>query len=200
MEAMKNMKDNEYDLAIYDPPYGINKSGQKEQKKFKKSDRKYFEDKQWDVAIPKKEYFTELFRVSQHQIIWGANYFVEHLVEGHKGWIVWDKGQYDLTMSDCELAYSSFDCKTRFKKINRVELLKQRTIHPTEKPTRLYKWLLQNYAKEGNKILDTHLGSGSIALACWDLGFSLTGFEIDIDYYNSAVTRLDRHKSQGQLF
>lgn len=149
---------------------------------------------------PPHEYFVELERVSKNQIIWGANYFVENLTKGTKGWVVWYKGQQGLTMSDCELAYSSFDCPTRVVTINRAELAKQKTIHPTEKPIKLYKWLLLNYAKEGDKIIDTHLGSGSIAIACSDANFDLTGIELDPDYYKSAKLRIIEHQKQLCLF
>ena len=156
MELMSRYDDNYFDLAIVDPPYGIGISGQKKQKKGKKSDRKHHKEKGWDNEIPSEKYFKELFRISKNQIIWGANYFVKYLNKGTKGWLVWFKGQIGLTMSDCELAYSSFNRPTRVVNINRVDLLKQNTIHPTEKPVRLYQWVLDNYAKEGDKILDTH--------------------------------------------
>jgi site-specific DNA-methyltransferase (adenine-specific) len=200
MDLMSRYDDNHFDLAIVDPPYGIGISGQKEQKKGKKSDRKYHKEKKWDNSIPKKEYFVELQRVSKNQIIWGANYFVEHLNKGTKGWLVWFKGQIGLTMSDCELAYSSFNKPTRVVNINRVDLLKQNTIHPTEKPIRLYQWVLDNYAKEGDKILDTHLGSGSIAIACHNLGYDLTACELDKEYYEAAMKRIEQHKTQKRLF
>ena len=200
MELMARYEDNYFDLAIVDPPYGIGIDGQKESKKGKKSDRKYHKQKQWDNAIPNKDYFKELQRVSKNQIIWGANYFVEHLTKGTKGWIVWFKGQIGLTMSDCELAYSSFQRATRVVNINRVDLLKQNTIHPTEKPIRLYQWLLDNYAEKGHKILDTHLGSGSIAIACHNLGYDLTACELDKEYYDAAIKRIEQHKSQQRLF
>jgi len=192
--------DNQFDLAIVDPPYGIGIDGQKENKKGKKSDRKGHKKKNWDNAIPTKEYFEQLFRISKNQIIWGGNYFVKYLYEGHKGWIVWDKSQHGLTMSDCELAYSSFDKATRIYVKNRIVLMQEGTIHPTQKPIKLYKWLLKNYAKEGDTILDTHLGSGSIAIACHDYNFDLTGCEIDKEYYDNAVKRLNIHKMQGKLF
>ena len=200
IELMARYEDNYFDLAIVDPPYGIGISGQKESKNGKKSDRKHHIEKNWDSDIPSKEYFLELERVSKNQIIWGANYFVEHLTKGTKGWLVWFKGQIGLTMSDCELAYSSFQVPTRVVNINRVDLLKQDTIHPTEKPIRLYQWILDNYAKEGDKILDTHLGSGSIAIACHNLGFELTACELDKDYYEAAMKRLEQHKAQQRLF
>ena len=200
MDLMARYEDNYFDLAIVDPPYGLGIDGQKENKKGKQSDRKYHKQKQWDNEIPDKKYFNELERVSNNQIIWGANYFVKHLTKGTKGWVVWFKGQTGLTMSDCELAYSSFNCATRVVNINRVDLLKQNTIHPTEKPIRLYQWLLENYAKENDKILDTHLGSGSIAIACHNLGYELTGCELDKDYYEAAMKRIEQHKQQQRLF
>jgi len=199
MLAMARMKDKEFDLAICDPPYGLGIDGQKESKKGKKSDRKGHAQKDWDNAIPKAEYFEQLFRVSKNQIIWGGNYFVEHLNEGHKGWIIWDKAQHGLTMSDCEIAYSSFDCPTRIYTKNRVILLQEGTIHPTQKPVKLYLWLLNNYAKQGDKILDTHGGSCSIAIACDIMGFDATIYEIDKDYYEAAVDRFNRHKQQEVL-
>jgi site-specific DNA-methyltransferase (adenine-specific) len=201
MELMARYEDNHFDLAIVDPPYGIGISGQKENKKGKKSDRKYHKEKNWDNAIPTKEYFKELQRVSKNQIIWGANYFVEHLTKGTKGWIVWDKGQHGLTMSDCELAYSSFQKPTRVFIQNRCILMQEGgTIHPTQKPVKLYEWLLMNYAKEGDKILDTHLGSGSIALACHNLNYDLTACELDTEYYNASLKRLKEHQQQLTMF
>lgn len=199
MELMSRYEDNHFDLAIVDPPYGIGISGQKEQKKGKKSDRKYHKEKDWDNEIPNKEYFKQLFRVSKNQIIWGANYFVEHLNKGTKGWVVWDKAQYGLTMSDCELAYSSFQKPTRVYIKNRAVLISQNTIHPTEKPIKLYEWLLMNYAKEGDKILDTHLGSGSIAIACHNLKYDLTACELDKEYYEAAMKRLNNHTAQLRI-
>ena len=160
LEVMATLPDNAFDLAIVDPPYGIGIDGQKACIcKNPKNNRKHHETKGWD-KLPPPIYFTELQRVSKNQIIWGANYFVSMLDKGTKGWIVWFKGQTGLTMSDCELAYSSFDCPTRLVTINRCELAKQHTIHPTEKPKSLYGWLLNNYAKPGDKILDKNLGSG----------------------------------------
>ena len=201
MEAMAGFDDNRFDLAIVDPPYGIGIDGQKENKKGKKSDRKFHKHKGWDKKTPNKDYFNQLQRVSKNQIIWGANYFVEHLTKGKKGWIVWDKGQHGLTMSDCELAYGSFSKPTRIFTQNRVILLQEgETIHPTQKPVKLYEWLLMNYAKKGDKILDTHLGSGSIAIACHNLGYDLEGYELDKDYYDAAKKRLQEHQSQLRMF
>ena len=201
MEGMKQFPDKYFELAIVDPPYGIGMDGQKESIcKNPKHNRKLHEKKDWDNSIPSKEYFKELERVSKNQIIWGANYFVKHLEKGTKGWIVWDKGQHGLTMSDCELAYSSFNVPTRVVVINRVELLKDSTIHPTQKPIKLYKWLLKNYAKPGDKILDTHVGSASSLIACYDMGFEYIGFEIDKDYYEAAQERMRIHMQQQTIF
>jgi len=200
IEFMRTTPDNFYDLAIVDPPYGLGIDGQKESKKGKKSDRKGHAQKDWDNAIPKAEYFEQLFRVSKNQIIWGGNYFVEHLNEGHKGWIIWDKAQHGLTMSDCELAYSSFDCPTRIYTKNRSILLQEGTIHPTQKPKHLYRWLLQNYANKGDKILDTNGGSMTIALACHDEKFDIDICEIDSDYFKKGAEQYELHKRQLQLF
>ena len=201
MEGMKHYPDKYFDLAIVDPPYGLGIDGQKECVcKNPKHNRKQHEQKDWDKNTPPHEYFTELFRVSKNQIIWGANYFVENLTKGTKGWIVWYKGQQGLTMSDCELAYSSFDCPTRVVTINRAELAKQKTIHPTEKPIKLYKWILLNYAKSGDKILDTHLGSGSSRIAAHKLGFDFIGFELDKHYFDAQEKRFKIETSQQQLF
>ena len=198
MEVMKTFKDKQFDLAIVDPPYGIGIDGQKQSinNKNPKANRKAHDFKGWDNSIPSAEYFAELWRVSKNQIIWGANYFVEYINKPTKGWVVWYKGQEGLTMSDAELAFSSFDSATRVVKINRVELLKEGTIHPTQKPVKLYEWLLLNYAKEGEKILDTHFGSLSIGIACEKLGFELTAIELDKDYYRMAKQRLLDFKKQ----
>ena len=202
LELMKRYPDNYFDLAIVDPPYGINRGGQTETfTKNPKHKRKQHAQKEWDSEIPTKEYFDELFRVSQNQIIWGANYFVEHLNNSSMGWIFWFKGQEGLTMSDGEIAYSSFQKATRQININRGLISQQGgSIHPTQKPVKLYKWLLNNYADKSNKILDTHLGSGSIAIACHDYGFELTACELDKDYYDAAIKRIKNHVGQQKLF
>lgn len=201
MEYMQNCPDKSFDLAIVDPPYGLGIDGQKEQKsKNPKHSRKYHKRKNWDDATPDEMYFIELERVTKNQIIWGGNYFVEHLHKGTKGWIIWFKGQTGLTMSDCELAYSSFNCATRVITINRGELVKQNTFHPTEKPVKLYEWLLANYAEPGQKIIDTHGGSMSHAIAAHKLGFDLTIVEKDPEYYAQAKARLLEYQKQLALF
>ena len=202
MELMARYEDNHFDLAIVDPPYGIGISGQKKViAKNKKHNRKFHKDKGWDNATPKKEYFDELKRVSKNQIIWGANYFVKFLNEGTMGWVFWYKGQNDLTMSDGEIAYTSFQKATRQININRGYIAKNGgSIHPTQKPVKLYEWLLINYAKENEKILDTHLGSGSIAIASHNLGFELTACELDKEYFDNSIKRINNHVSQLRIF
>jgi len=202
VQGLKRFPDKYFDLAIVDPPYGIGIDGQKQSinNKNPKANRKAHDFKGWDNSIPSAEYFAELWRVSKNQIIWGANYFVEHINKPTKGWVVWYKGQEGLTMSDAELAFSSFNSATRVVKINRVELLKEGTIHPTQKPIKLYDWLLKEYAEEGNLILDTHLGSGSSRIACFKGGFNFVGFEIDAEYYEKQEKRFKNFTAQLRLF
>lgn len=201
MEAMRKIPDKFFQLAITDPPYGIGIDGQKISiNKNPKHNRKEHQRKGWDKSIPKEEYFRELERVSVNQIIWGGNYFVEHLKAGHKGWIVWDKGQRGLAMSDCELAYTSFDKPTRIVTINRAELAKDGTIHPTQKPVKLYEWILKNYAQPGDRIIDTHAGSGASCIACHRMRYEWLAFEIDKDYYRKATERIQAEQAQLSIF
>ena len=199
MEAMKEMKDNQFDLAIVDPPYGINASemtmGSGKNKKFKKG-------KKWDKETPTQKYFSELIRVSKNQIIWGGNYFTDKL-KPSRCYIFWDKGIYaDCDFADGELAWCSFDKVLRIAQIRYKGFLgaDKIRIHPTQKPVKLYEWILMNYAKDGDKILDTHLGSGSIANACHNLKYDLEGFELDKEYFDAANKRLKQHQSQTTLF
>ncbi len=193
--AMKEMPDKAFDLAIVDPPYGIDISQDlhKRGQSCRKNGYRAWEDKDWDSKVPDDFYFQELMRVSKSQIIWGGNYFK---LPPSRCWIMWDKGQRDFSFADGELAWTSFDKSIRIFDFARGKLLQQNKIHPTEKPFDLYRWILKNYAPPQAKILDTHLGSGSIAIACYDMGFDLTGYEIDQDYYNAAVKRLENHKKQ----
>lgn len=197
INVMKGYHDNHFDLAIVDPPYGI---GASEMTMGKGKDKKYKKGKMWDNYTPNDDYFIELKRVSKNQIIWGGNYFNLPLT---KSWIFWDKGIYgDSDFADGELAWTSFGKVIRIAKIRYKGFLgadKER-IHPTQKPIKLYKWLLNNYAKQGHKILDTHLGSGSIAIACHDYGYDLVGVELDKDYFNSAKKRFNNHIMQQSLF
>jgi site-specific DNA-methyltransferase (adenine-specific) len=197
MEGMKDKPDKYYDLAIVDPPYGIGRSGRPKSTS-SHGGHKGFEDKGWDKSIPNIHYFYQLYRVSKNQIIWGANYMPEYLRRS-SCWIVWDKGQR-IDQADAELAYTSFESATRVVTINRVHLLMDGTIHPTQKPIKLYKWLLKNYAKEGDKILSTHVGSGSDRIAAFDMGFWFEGWEIDPDYHAGQEKRFNQHKAQLKIF
>lgn len=197
MDMMREFPDKHFELAIVDPPYGIGKDGQSESEGAH-GGRKAHTYKGWDLKPPSQEYFSELKRVSQNQIIWGANYYPQHLSPS-MGWVLWDKGQR-ISQSDGELAFTSFNRALRVVTINRVALLIEGTIHPTQKPVALYRWLLANYAKAGDKILDTHLGSGSSAIACHYAGHHLTACELDADYYKAACERIDRETRQQTLF
>jgi site-specific DNA-methyltransferase (adenine-specific) len=199
MLLMARYPDNYFDLAIVDPPYGIGIDGQKESIKKGSQIRKKHVFKNWDNSIPQENYFNELKRVSKDQIIWGGNYFTEYL-KPTKGWIFWYKGQQDLTMSDGEMAWTSIKTVTRMVNIHRTHLWQEKPNHPAQKPSKLYKWILDKYAKEGDKILDTHLGSGSIAIACHDYGFELTTCELDKEYYDKAIQRITNHTNQQKLF
>lgn len=197
------MEDNAYDLAIVDPPYGIGISSNSFRQKHKKCD--------WDSAIPTDQYFKQVQRVSKNQIIWGWNYMTDKLPTC-KGFIYWNKLNHHDNRSDGELAYCSIKGLARhfeyvwdgnrYGKKGNIQGVGKPTIriHPTEKPVALYKWLLKNYAKEGDKILDTHLGSGSIAIACHDGGWSLDAWEIDAEYHKKATERYDKHIQQMRMF
>jgi site-specific DNA-methyltransferase (adenine-specific) len=190
MQLMARYPDRYFDLAIVDPPYGIGISSNPVRQQHKK--------KNWDNKIPLEKYFNELKRVSKNYIIWGGNYFIDYL-NNSQGFIIWDKKQPEnFSLAMAEFAYSSIQSPA---KIFRYSVLtEQGKIHPTQKPVALYKWLLTKYANEGDKILDTHLGSGSIAIACHDMGFDLTACELDTDYYNAAIKRIEDHKKQLVLF
>ena len=200
MQLMDRYEDNYFDLAIVDPPYGIDLAnmnmGAGNKKKHSRKKSRGFENKDWDIQTPSLEYFKDLQRVSKNQIIWGGNYFP---LGTCYGFCVWDKGSPDgMSFSDFEFAWHSFKKVARLFKYSTYR--EKNKIHPTQKPVKLYEWLLMNYAKEGDKILDTHLGSGSIALACHNLGYELTACELDKDYYDSAIKRIEQHKQQIRLF
>jgi len=205
MDLMAELSDKEIELSIVDPPYGIGMDKTHFKTKSSNSKPTDYNAKDWDSAIPNKEYFAELMRVSKNQIIWGGNYFVENLTNS-SCWVVWDKDNGDSIHADCELAWTSF--KTGVRKIKwlwhgmRQQNMKNKEtrIHPTQKPVALYKWLLSRYAKPGDKILDTHGGSGSICIACHDLGYDLTWMELDADYYEAACKRYKDHAAQAVLF
>jgi len=207
IDLLKRSKNNEYDLAICDVPYGIGESSNDNRSRSKLAKAKDYGNKNWDEKSPNKEYFKELKRVSKNQILWGANHFIKNIPEANSScWIVWDKQNGDNDFADCELAYTSFNSAVRKYTFRWAGMLqgdmknKEVRIHPTQKPVALYKWLLDNYAKEGDKILDTHLGSGSIAIACHYYKFDLVACELDKDYYNAAIKRLKEHQSQLQMF
>ncbi|WP_396179538.1 DNA methyltransferase [Flavobacterium sp.] len=214
IEGMKQYPDNYFELAIVDPPYGINadkaqnKAAESRIKAQGKSKAgrgwKQYKQTEWDNDIPKKNYWDELFRVSKNQIVWGGNYMTEYL-KPSMGWIFWDKGQREFSLADGELAWSSFDKAIRVFDMSRGEALAKNNegggrFHPTQKPVKLYKWQLQNYAKKGDKILDTHLGSGSSRIAAYDMGFEFIGFELDKDYFKASEKRFQQHIAQLTLF
>jgi len=198
MELMARYPDNYFDLAIVDPPY-------KDEFKITANEKAAKVKKHYNLSSlngqPKKEYFNELFRVSKNQIIWGINYYPFYFGAGR---LVWDKDNTGV-YSDCELAFHSFSDVTRKFKFRWNGMLqgdmknKETRIHPTQKPVALYKWILTKYAKQGDKILDTHLGSGSIAIACHDLEYDLTACELDTEYYDAAMKRINNHKKQLKL-
>lgn len=196
MEYMAGLPDKAFDLAIVDPPYGIGRDGAKRTTS-KHGGRKSHDFKGWDKKTPDATFFNELRRVSKNQIIWGANYFSEFLPPS-MGWIFWDKGQR-ICNSDGELAFTSFGRALRVVEYNRVELLLEGTIHPTQKPVALYKWLLHNYAKPGDRILDTHGGSRSLAIACHQMGFDHVSCELDKDYHEASVKRFKEQTKQLSL-
>lgn len=212
LEAMRLMPDTAFDLAIVDPPYKVTDPrgfGRGKTINGRHIVRAFsgYQLKTWDKETPSPIYFQELLRVSRHCIIWGANYFIENIPNANSPcWLVWFKnGQSGGTVTaDCELAWATFSTSVRqfrydwtgFGHIN----AKEPRIHPTQKPVALYKWLLTNYAKAGDRILDTHLGSQSSRIAAYDLGFDFVGYETDIDYFNSGNERFERHLSQPKLF
>ena len=194
MELMSRYEDNYFDIAIVDPPYGIDVKT-----------RVFDDGKKWDNEIPKKVFFDELFRVSKNQIIWGGNYFLDYL-RATPCFIIWDKKMTENhLMSMSEFAWTSFKTKNLIFRQPPVGdrgfyNIDGKRIHPTQKSIKLYEWLLMKYAKEVNKILDTHLGSGSIAIACHNLGYHLTACELDTEYYDAAVKRIEQHKQQLKIF
>jgi site-specific DNA-methyltransferase (adenine-specific) len=204
MELMKRTPDNYFDLAIVDPPYGIGFSDYERGSSGLKTKERYTKNgkKKWDTSIPEKQYFNELKRVSKNSIVWGGNYFPELWLNGCKGFIFWFKHQPVDNFAKGELAWTSFNKPAQcfdfmyYGNLNRDFV----QLHPTQKPVALYKWILDKYAKEGDKILDTHLGSMSIAIACHDYGFELTGCELDPEYYAKGIERVQNHVKQLKLF
>lgn len=210
MELMARYPDKYFDLAIVDPPYGSDniRGGYIKGVGSKKSlaKQKKYSKELWEQSAPSIEYFNELFRVSKNQIIFGANHFISRMPYDSSSWIVWDKDNGEVSFADVELAWTSFPKAARLFKYRWNGMLqgdmrnKEIRIHPTQKPVTLYKLILTKYAAPGDKILDTHYGSGSIGIACHDLGFELTACEKVLKYYNDSMDRLRVHQKQLQLF
>jgi site-specific DNA-methyltransferase (adenine-specific) len=214
MEGMATFPDNHFDLAIIDCPYGINMMNSDNKSRGKLAVAKDYK-KIADKNAPQEEYFSSVVRISKNQIIWGANHFISKLWQAQRlwgfsvdssCWIVWDKKNYNNDFADCELAWTSFKTSVRKFVFQWNGMLqenmknKEKRIHPTQKPVQLYKWLLKNYAKECDLILDTHVGSASSLIACEDMGFRYVGYELDKDYYTAAMGRLKKHKEQLRFF
>lgn len=206
MDGMKEFSDGYFDLAIVDPPYGIGENGDKNHtrgKLAKAKDYKSFIG--MDINPPNEKYFNELFRVSKNQIIWGANHFISKMPFNSSCWIVWDKDNGNNDFADCELAWTSFSTAVRKIKYRWNGMLqqnmkhKENRIHPTQKPVALYEWLLNSYAKPGDIILDTHVGSASSLIACYRTNHPYVGFELDKHYYNLSKKRLDAEMAQMRL-
>jgi site-specific DNA-methyltransferase (adenine-specific) len=208
LEAMMEMEDNAFDLAIVDPPYGLgfgkfNRTNKDSDGNRYKADK--YHHSEWDSSIPTDAYFVELKRVSKHQIVWGGNYFPHLWSAGCKEFVFWYKQNPVNNFSDGELAWTSFEGVAKcfpYRYYGNIQGLTSadEKIHPTQKPAALYMWLLQKYAKEGDRILDTHLGSGSIAIACHNLGYDLVGYELDKEYFQAAKARLEEHQKQLRMF
>ena len=197
MQLMARYEDKHFDLAIVDPPYGLgNRLSNGGGKRKDDPSRLLYVDKEWDI-LPTAEYWKELFRVSKNQVVFGANYFLKYL-PNTRGFVCWDKNQSMPTLSACELVWTSFDKPAKIMKKSSTDLNR---FHPTQKPIYVYEFMF-NYCKtqKGDKILDTHLGSGSIAIACHDYGFDLTACELDKEYYDKAMQRIQNHINQTKLF
>ena len=205
IEGMKRYADNHFDLAIVDPPYGINMDGGHIGGSVLAKTTAYTK-KDWDKEAPNEEYFKELFRVSKNQIVWGANHFISRMPYDSSCWLVWNKLNGDNNFADCELAWASFKTSVRKFDFRWAGMLQQNMkdkeirIHPTQKPAALYEWILANYAKPNDLILDTHLGSGSSRIAAYKGGFDFVGFEIDQEYFNAQDKRFNDFKLQLKLF
>lgn len=197
MEYLAGLEDKAFELAVVDPPYGVgaeNHAGKAE------NGWHQWEKKEWDKSIPSADYFGEIRRASKNQIVFGGNYMTEHLPPS-MGWIFWDKGQRDFSLADGELAWTSFRKALRVFEMSRGACLAEgKRQHPTQKPVKLYQWIYANYAKPTDRILDTHLGSGSSAIAAHYSGLEFVGIELDADYYAAAVERFKRETAQEALF
>ena len=206
MEGMKQYPDKHFELAVVDPPYGIDVNNQSQEKGGGVAKKINYAKKDWDKSAPDLEYFSQLIRVSKNQIIWGANHFISRMPIDSSCWIIWDKENGETDFADCELAWTSFKSAARKFKWKWAGMLqqnmknKEQRIHPTQKPVALYDWIFHNYAKPGDKILDTHLGSGSSRIAAHKHGLDFTGFELDPDYFEASVKRFNQYSSQLTLF
>ena len=209
MDFMRDIPDNYYELCICDPPYGSSNitGGYTSGKGGGISKQKKYHKELWNQIAPSKAYFTELIRVSKNVIIWGANHFIENIPKANSScWIVWNKINGENSFADCELAWTNLDTAVRLFDFKWQGMLqgdmknKETRIHPTQKPVALYKWLLDKYAKPNDKILDTHGGSMSIAIACHDYGFDLDLCELDKEYFDKGVQRVKNHVAQTKLF
>lgn len=202
MHLMKSFKDKEFDLAVVDPPYGLGNRLSDGGGKLKNTPMaELYRNKEWDI-LPSAEYWQELFRVSKNQIVFGANYFLEHL-PNTRGFVCWDKKQSMPTLSACELIWTSLDKPAKIIRYSSMDLNR---FHPTQKPVKLYEWILQNYAQPNDKIIDTHLGSGSIAIAIDkantidNKNFTFVGIELDSEYFNASIQRFKNYKNQLTIF
>ena len=203
--GLRHYPDNYFDLAVVDPPYGIDIAEKLANGWVSKAGGTKFEAKDWDKYTPTQEYWDELFRVSKNQIVWGGNYFMSKIKKDSPCWIFWDKNNGDSLFADGEMAWTSFDSPVRLAKIHwcgsaAKHETGQNKIHPTQKPIKLYDWILMKYAKPNDLILDTHVGSGSSRIAADKAGLNFVGFEIDEEYFNAANNRFDNFKSQTRLF
>jgi site-specific DNA-methyltransferase (adenine-specific) len=197
MELMVKYPDGYFELAIVDPPYGIGAGGKSFMNGASKTAHQYTRDLSWDSEPPAENYFLELRRVSKNQIIFGGNYFV---LPPSRCFLIWDKTIHGNSYADCEMMWTSFDSVARIYRKNMVEITLDGRIHPTQKPIALYEWLLTNYAKKGDKILDTHLGSMSSVIACHNLNFQIVGSELDKDYFDAGIARVKQAMAQERLF
>lgn len=207
MDYMSGLPDKAFDLAIVDPPYGVKQDGHRENNRSKLAKSRNYHKALWAQQRPEPEYFSELFRVSENQIIFGGNHLADLIGKKSPCWLVWDKHTTG-GFADCELAYTSFDTAVRkfdypwngmIQGFFGKKSINEDRIHPTQKPVALYKWILSNYAKAGDRILDTHLGSGSSAIAAHYSGFDFVGLEIDQNYYQAAMARFERETAQLDL-
>ena len=201
MDLLKQIPDKYFELAVVDPPYGLDLAnmnmGVGKSKKASKIQNRKWKPKEWDKEAPQKEYFAQLFRVSKNQIIWGGNYFD---LPPCKNYIIWDKEIPEgLSFADCEMAWTSFNKAPKMFRYS-AYLDKQDKFHPTQKPIKLYEWLIKNYAKENDKILDTHLGSGSSRIAADKANLPFVGCELDADYFYDSVKRFNNYSAQLTMF